>query len=90
MPYSVARLTLLEGRPSSGSGQLSSPTTRTFVRFVTSGLGEGGLIAYGPRLILIYRLQLDQQQKLEWLDGVISRHDYPHKRYWTSPTAVRS
>jgi hypothetical protein len=32
-------LSLLEGRPSSRSGQPSSPTMRTCVRFVTSGLG---------------------------------------------------
>src|SRR5215813_7381649 len=39
IPYSVARLSLLEGRPSSSSGHPSSPTMSTCVRFVTAGLG---------------------------------------------------
>src|ERR1700751_1182319 len=39
MPRAVARLSLLEGRPSSSRGHPSSPTMRSFVRFVTAGLG---------------------------------------------------
>src|SRR5215469_16176894 len=39
MPRAVARLSLLDGRPSSRRGQPSSPTMSSFVRFVTPGLG---------------------------------------------------
>src|SRR6516165_8172305 len=38
MPYAVARLSLLDGRPSSSNGQPSSPTMSNFVRFVTASL----------------------------------------------------
>jgi hypothetical protein len=40
IPRAVARVSLFEGRPSSSSGQPSSPTIRTCVRFVTDGLGD--------------------------------------------------
>src|SRR5262249_44472908 len=39
MPYAFARLSLLDGRPSSSSGQPSSPTMSNLVSFVTSWLG---------------------------------------------------